>query len=265
MRVDALRGDPEVARALADLAGRPVNFDVEDLKRADPAEGWRGTDVCQALAPEPPGPPRPDGSWEIARRLMRGYEFADPSIVRAYYDPDAPLEGRTMLLKLQAFGLAHLFVGVRVCAVYEERRRIDGRDVYVWGWAYRTLEGHVEMGQMDWEVWKWADSGEVEFHVHSVSRTAPIVNPVVRIGFALVKGRERRAFLNSTRERMRTFVELALEREEAGGPVREAAAEITAHRTGADDRVHDALAAQLGDAPVGSRRPCSPPARPRSR
>ncbi len=31
--------------------------------------------------------PRPRRSCEIARRLMRGYEFADPSIVRAFYDP----------------------------------------------------------------------------------------------------------------------------------------------------------------------------------
>jgi len=29
---------------------------------------------------------------------MRGYEFADPSIVRAFYNPEAPLEGRNMLL-----------------------------------------------------------------------------------------------------------------------------------------------------------------------
>ena len=115
MRIDALRGEPDIERALADLASRPINFDVAAMERADPAQGWNVTDVCQTLEPEPPGPPLPDGSWEIARRLMRGYEFADPSIVRAYYDPDVPLRGRTMLLKLQALGLVHLYAGVRVC------------------------------------------------------------------------------------------------------------------------------------------------------
>ena len=54
------------------------------------------------------------GSWQIAQRLMSGYEFADPSIVRAYYDPAIPLEQRDMLLRLRALGVAHLFVGVRV-------------------------------------------------------------------------------------------------------------------------------------------------------
>jgi uncharacterized protein (UPF0548 family) len=246
VRIDALRGEPDVERALADLASRPINFDVADMQRADPAQGWKVTDVCQVLEPEPPGPPLTGGSWEIARRLMRGYEFADPSIVRAYYDPHVPLRERTMLLKLQALGLVHLYAGVRVSSVYDDVRRIDGRDVHVWGWAYRTLQGHVEMGQMDWEVWKWVDTGTVEFRVHSVSRTAPVRNPVIRIGFRLVKGRERRAFLDSTRERMRTFVKVALEHEGDGAsPVREAAARITARGSVAQDGAPEQLADQL--------------------
>lgn len=238
--------EPDLDRALADLAHRPVNFDLAAMQRADPADGWRVTDIWQALSPEPPGPPLPEGSFDIARRLMRGYEFADPSIVRAYYDPQAPLQGRNMLLKLQALGVAHLYVGVRVCAVYEERREAHGREAHVWGWAYRTLQGHVEMGQMAWEVWKWADTGEVQFRVHSVSRTAPIANPIVRVGFRLLKGRERRAFLDSTRERMRTFVALTLARDgDASQSVRDAAAQITARPSHEADVAHEQLAQQL--------------------
>jgi uncharacterized protein (UPF0548 family) len=158
---------------------------------------------------------------------MRGYEFADPSIVRAYYDPDVPLERRNMLLKLQALRVAHLFAGVRVGEVYEETRELAGRPARVWGWNYRTLEGHVEMGQMDWEVWKWLGDGRVEFRVHAVSRPAPIPNPIVRLGFHLLRGRERRAFLESTGERMRTFTGLALERE---GPIADLAPARTIDR-----------------------------------
>ena len=246
MRIDRLAREPDVPAALADLAQRPINFELADLARADPAEGWSVTDVCQELEPEAPGPPLTDGSFEIARRLMRGYEFADPSIVRAYYDPAAPLLGRDMLLKLQAFGLVHLFAGVRVSAVYDEQRELDGREAHVWGWAYRTLEGHVEMGEMHWQVWKWPDTGAVQFRVHSVSRGAPIANPVVRIGFGLVKGRERQAFLESTRERMRTFVKLALERDgDATAPVRDAAEQLTAHSAGGEGEAHERLAGQL--------------------
>jgi uncharacterized protein (UPF0548 family) len=234
-----LPDSPGIARRLAALAEKPLNFDLAALN--DTAGGWEVTNVCQRLGDEPPGDPVDGGSWEIARRLMRGYEFADPSIVRAYYDPAVPLERRNMLLKLKALGVAHLFAGVRVGEVYDETREFDGRQARVWGWNYRTLAGHVEMGQMDWEVWKWLDDGRVEFRVHAVSRPAPIPNPIVRIGFHLLRGRERRAFLESTRERMRTFTELALEHEGADRRVREAAAKLTARRARADDPAHDAV------------------------
>ena len=140
----------------------------------------------------------------------------------------------------------HLYVGVRVCSVYDEVRHIDGREVHVWGWAYRTLQGHVEMGQMDWEVWKWTDTGAVQFRVHSVSRTASIPNPIVRLGFHLVKGRERKTFLDSTRERMRTFVKLALQQGgDAAAPVRDAAERITARPSVPQDGAPEQLADQL--------------------
>jgi uncharacterized protein (UPF0548 family) len=181
------------------------------------------------------------GSWEIARRLMSGYEFADPSIVRAYYDGDIPLERRNMLLRLQALGVAHLFVGVRVGEVYERTRELRGRQARVWGWNYRTLEGHVEIGQMEWEVWKWLDDGHVEFRVHAVSRPARIPNPIVRLGFHLLRDREREAFLDSTKRRMRIFTELALADDDPDRTIRDAAAAATARRMRRADAAHDAV------------------------
>jgi hypothetical protein len=117
---------------------------------------------------------------------------------------------------------------VRVAEVFEETRSPSGRPAHVWGWSYRTLEGHVEMGQMDWEVWKWLDDGRVEFRVHAVSRVAPIHNPIVRLGFHLLRGRERRAFLDSTQRRMRKFTELALSRDDPHRSIRDAAPTLTA-------------------------------------
>ena len=189
--------------------------------------------------------PLPTGSWRIARSLMSGYEFADPSIVRAYYDATVPLEGRNMLLRLQALGVAHLFVGVRVGEVYEQTRELSGKHARVWGWNYRTLEGHVEIGQMDWEVWKWLDDGRVEFRVHAISRPARIPNPIVRLGFHLLRDREREAFLNSTKRRMRTFTELALDDEDPVRTVREAAAAVTARRARGADVAHEAVAHRI--------------------
>jgi hypothetical protein len=174
---------------------------------------------------------------------MRGYEFADPSIVRATYDPDEPLEDRTMLLELRFHGL-RFHGGVRVSRVYDEERTRDGRTARVWGWSYQTLEGHLEMGQMDWEVWKWPDSGEVEFRIHSYSRRAPGRNPIVRFGLWLFGRREQLAFLHSTLKRMRRLTETALQ-EGTGEPVRRASEELTARPSGNTSRVHSRLAEYL--------------------
>jgi uncharacterized protein (UPF0548 family) len=246
MNESSVLGPPRVRRRLAALPAKGLNFDPAGLQHASPATGWTITDLCQALPAEPPGPPIERGSWQIARRLMRGYEFADPSIVRAYYDPRAPLRDRNMLLKLQALGIAHLYVGVRVADVYEETRELEGDRAQVWGWSYRTLEGHVEMGQMDWEVWKWLGDGRVEFRVHAVARVAPIRNPIVRLGFHLLRHHERRAFLDSTKRRMLAFTELALSQENAGDSIRDAAAKLTARPIRRQDPAHDHVARSAG-------------------
>ena len=238
----SMLGPSRIRHRLDALSSIDLNFDPVAVDGGGRGPGWEVTDLCQALADEPPGVPVAGGAWEIARRLMRGYEFADPSIVRAYYDPDTPLEGRNMLLKLQARGVAHLLVGVRVGEVYEETRDVAGRQVRVWGWNYRTLRGHVEAGQMDWEVWKWLDSGAVEFRVHSVSRTALIVNPLVWIGYHLLRKRERRAFLESTRRRMRALTDAALDPDGDAVELRRLAAALTARHSVLDDSVHDVLA-----------------------
>jgi uncharacterized protein (UPF0548 family) len=242
---DALRAPPRIRRRLAALAAAPLNFDRDALRDA-PGTGWRVDDIRHPLPREEPGAPAASGSFAIAARLIRGYEFADPSIVRAYYDPAQPLEGRTMLLRLRALGLVSVSVGVRILDVIDEACERDGRPLQVWGWRYGTLAGHVEQGEMSWEVWKWLDTGEVDFRVHAISRRAHISNPIIALGFRLVGSRERTVFLRSTGERMRSFTELALQGGGARG-VRDAAAELTARPFRDSDRAHDQLAANLAD------------------
>lgn len=230
--------------ALASLAGRRVNYDADALDLAHPPAGWKLDDRRQPLPPETAGEPVPDGPWEIAARLIRGYEFADPSIVRARYDADAPLLGRDMLLELRGLGLVSVYVGVRVCEVWDDHRERDGRRARVFGWAYRTLEGHVEQGEMGWQVWKWLDTGEVEFRARALSRTAPISNPVIWLGFHLLKRYERDLYLNSTDRRMRELTARALGEESPADVIRRASPELTA-RGGDQGEVHDRLAGRL--------------------
>ena len=234
-------GRLSIERRLAALARTPVNYDPAALDLEEPPPDWNVDRRCQPLPGEPPGDPVAEGSWEIAGRLIRGYEFADPSLVRAHYDPERPLQGREMVLELVALGLVRVYVGVRVVAVYDEHRDVAGRTARVFGWAYRTLEGHVEQGQMDWQVWKWLDSGEVQFRVHAVSRTAPIANPLVRLGFWALRGHERALFLDSTDRRMRELTELALRRERRGERVRKASSDLTARRLDGGDPAHARL------------------------
>jgi uncharacterized protein (UPF0548 family) len=206
-----VNASPRIRSKLVALADRLVNYDPDALDLAHPPAGWNVDHRCQPLPSEPPGAPVSAGSWEIARRLVREYEFADPSMVKAFYDPGQPLEGRNMLLEVRTLSVVRVHVGVRVVAVYDETRTLDERAARVFGWAYRTLEGHFEMGQMDWQVWKWLDTGEVEFRVNAVSRTAPIANPIVRLGFWLLRDHERELFLQSTARRMCAFTALALD------------------------------------------------------
>lgn len=212
-------------KALDALHSSAPNFDMDEQADHTPATGWRVDDHCQPLPREQPGPPVPGGSWEVARGLMTDYEFADPDIIRAIYYPDEPLENRDMLLEAYFYGLRFL-LGVRVARVSDETRDVDGRRVRVWGWAYSTLQGHLEMGQMSYEVLKWLDSGRVEFRIHAFSRTAHISNPLVRVGFWLFGMRQRRKFFRRACERMLKLTEAELGYGDEGKHIARAAADL---------------------------------------
>jgi hypothetical protein len=199
---------------LLGLCDRPTNFDPAELPQVarDP---WHIDDYSHALPGEGPGEPAPDGSFEIAKRLLSDYEFADPHMVRAFYDANAPLLGRTMLLQIR-FYLIRTYAGVRVSEIFDEQRQVDGRPVMIWGWAYQTLDGHLERGQMDYQVWKYMDTGEVELRIHAVSELIGTPNPFIAVGFALVGRREQVRFARRCGSRLERLVVHSLGR---GRPV----------------------------------------------
>jgi uncharacterized protein (UPF0548 family) len=203
----------EVGPQLECLQQLEPNFEPAEL--SDVARrAWHVDDYFHALPPEPPGEPVPDGSFETAKRLLRDYEFADPRRIRAYYWADAPLHGRDMLLEIR-YLLFRVRVGVRISEVFDEVRDGAQTAARVWGWAYQTLEGHLERGQMDYELWKWLDTGEVQYRIHAVSEMAKIHNPILHLGFRLVGRREQVQFARRCAQRMERLVSLRLSREEA--------------------------------------------------
>ena len=179
-----------------------LNFDLQPPEAYTPERGWNVDELVQPLPPETPGDPVPGGSWEIARELAEGYAMADPAIVRATWDPRVPLEGRVMRLELRFRRVLRTHAGVLVTRTWDEERDVDGRPARVFGYEYATLQGHVEMGRMDYEVVKRLDDGAVEFRIHGHARVSHQGSPWVRLGFRLFGRREQIRFYRRCCERI---------------------------------------------------------------
>jgi uncharacterized protein (UPF0548 family) len=191
-------------RAYDDLHGRDVNFEPIGWEHAVADPAWHTDRHLIRLPAEAPGPPQPGGPFEVGRGLLRSYEVADPALVRAVYDAASPLEGRDMLLVGRFFGL-RFPMGVRIGGVVDGADLIGGTPVHRFAWHYRTLEGHLERGQMDYEVVKYLDNGRVEFRMAAYSQRGPIANPIVRVGFALFGRRTQLRFYARASQRMRSL------------------------------------------------------------
>lgn len=158
------------------LERRNVNFQpiAWDQACADP--DWRTDHAVRTIATENPGPPEPGGPYQRAARALESYQFADPDIIRGIYDPDTALEGRNMLL-VGRFLHLRFHMGVRIGGVIDATTTHHGQPIHRFGWHYRTLQGHLEQGQMNYELRKYLDAGDIEFGVHGYSRAARIDNP----------------------------------------------------------------------------------------
>lgn len=188
------RVDP--VAALARQRERRVNFDPADVDAS-----WHHDRLATPLGAEAPGPPEPNGVWETACRLVEAYEMADPAIIRAVYDPAVPLQGRDMVLEGR-FLLLRFAMGVRVTTVVDEHQH----GARSWGWAYETLEGHLERGRMSYMVIKHEDSGAVELVISAYSEGSPHLNPVLALGWRLFGRNRQLHFYRACGRRLATLV-----------------------------------------------------------
>jgi uncharacterized protein (UPF0548 family) len=208
---DWVFGRLDAVRMWRTLAAARINYSPDEVRRPS----WNIDTHRTPLPTERPGSPEPEGCWEHACRLVRDYEFSPPEIVRALYDPAAPLLGRDMLLEARFHGL-HFYCGVRVTEVVDETRDDADR---TWGWAYQTLEGHLERGKVTYAVVKQQDTGRVQFVVSSHSQGAPTLDRITSLGWRLFGRRTQLRFYRRCGERLRHFVEAALRGEHpAPGP-----------------------------------------------
>ncbi len=223
-----LLGDLDVQAELQRIHDSPVNYDLDG--EPSPDQGWTFDSYRLVLPREAPGDPVPGGSFEVACELVRGYEFADPSIIKAVFLPGEDLEDRTMLLEGRFLFLRFL-MGVRVVKVVDEQGEEDGRPVRVWGWCYRTLAGHLEAGEMCYRVVKMLDDGDVQFRVSRYVRGESIPNPVIRLGWATFGRYMQVVFVRRSLARMRRLVKGALAEgaHTAGVPLASTRIEVRAH------------------------------------
>ena len=162
-----------------------LNFDINKTEQFTEENGWHVDKYIIGLPDEKPGDPEPNGSFAAAKDIMTNYEFPDPSLISGIFVPDVPLSDRVMVLRAHFLFFTFLF-GVHIANVVDEVRQTDDNGpIHVWGYSYQTLKGHFEMGQITFEVWKYIDTGRVEFHIHAFSKPDHIPNPFYRIGFSL--------------------------------------------------------------------------------
>jgi uncharacterized protein (UPF0548 family) len=200
-------------RLLAQLAAIGRMEPTVDLTKRDSyvaAAGWNVDAREIALPAEEPGPPTVHGSFAAAREILTEYSFPPPALIRGRFDPDAPLDGRAMLLNAR-FLWMRFELPVRVSRVIDDARLEHDGASQVWGYSYQTLEGHMERGEITFEIIKTLASGAVRFRIHSFSQTGQIPNLVYRVGFRFVGRRLQARFARESLRNMQALVSARLQ------------------------------------------------------
>lgn len=178
---DALRARLEALSAV----GR--NFDAAD-EEMDGAHGWHHYHSEAVIALEPAG----DERFERARVGLANYQFSDPRIVVAHFDPAGPLLARRILLEIKVLGLRYL------SAALVTRVRDEGN---VYGFRYDTLEGHIERG-MEWFLLTKNERGEIRFRIEARWKRGNLPNWWSRLGFMLLSGPYQRRWHRQAHRRL---------------------------------------------------------------
>lgn len=188
-----------------------LNLDPASLAARSAADGWRVDHYETLLPSEPPGDPLADGSWSAACDVLRDYDFPDPRLITGIYVGDRPFADRKVMLLRARFLLFNFWFAVRLTDVVDEHAEAEDGRTRVWGYGYRTLNGHFEMGEISFTVQKALRTGVVSFHIDAISKPDRIRNLFYRVGFKLFGRSLQKRFARTSLERMQRFV-----REEIG-------------------------------------------------
>jgi hypothetical protein len=195
---------------LAAYAHARVNYDYKRVSAYTSATGWRNDKYVADLPAEAPGPPAAHGAFAAAQAILWHYTFPPPDLIAGYFDPSQPLAQRVMVLRAH-FLVFTFYFGVHVADVVDEAAQASpAGPERVWGYGYRTLEGHFEQGQINFSVHKNLATGAVQFRIQSMSRPGHIRNPFYWLGFKVFGRMLQRRFAHQSLARMRRLVAEAL-------------------------------------------------------
>lgn len=169
------------------LTAKTVNFDAEEQEMTGD-RGWHHYHSEAVIAREPDG----DERFARARTAVTNYQFSNPRIVVAHFDPAALLLARRILLEIQVLGLRYLCP-----AVVNKVRDEPG----AYGFRYDTLEGHIERG-VEWFLLTKDERGDIRFRIEARWQRGELPNWWSRIGFILLAGRYQRRWHRQAHQRM---------------------------------------------------------------
>lgn len=209
---DVSRINESLRRKLDAIAALESTVDITDRASYVSANGWNVDDSSIELPSEIPGPPLPNGSFSAAVAVLTAYAFPPANLIRGHFDSEATLLGRPMLLTARYLWMT-FELAVRVSRVITEARETPAGLTQVWGYSYTTLHGHLEQGEITFEILKSLATGAVQFRIYSFSRRGDVQNLFYRVGFFVVGRSLQRRFVRESLKNMQTMVTVQLRSE----------------------------------------------------
>jgi uncharacterized protein (UPF0548 family) len=173
--------DEQIKERLLALRGLERNFS-DPIDQMTPERGWHCYFSEATIARSTPGLPKEDGLFERGRTAVANYEFSDPRILVAHFNPKVPLSDRYILLEMRALRIFHFLGGAVVGAVRSEQ----DTDRTVFGFRYDTLEGHIERGVEWFTLTKEHETGDIRFRIEASWCPGQFPNWWSRLGFSLL-------------------------------------------------------------------------------
>lgn len=194
------------SKALGDLSSLEYDSEAQIFESSKDRLGWHIQQYRDLIAQEASGHPEPQGKFNKMKEVLAQGRLVNRRLLRVYMDSQGPLLGRNLLLVTRVFGIPLRF-GVRIARVFDEEvGNIDGHREHVWGYTYRSLKGHYDIGEVSFRISKDLTSGHLFFAIETCSKTSRIPQFWYRWAFRIFGPGVQRVFCLNAIRRMRRLI-----------------------------------------------------------